>query len=492
VKVLFVTPELFPLVKTGGLADVSGALPVALARLGIDVKVLLPAYPGVLERLGSAEPVVSVDDLFGGPARLVAGRTTTGVAVFAIDAPHLFTRPAGLYLGSDGKDWGDNAQRFAALGWLGAEIGLGRLLDWHPDVVHAHDWHAGLAPAYLALSGARRPATVQTIHNIAFQGNFPARLLGELRLPPSAFRIEGVEFYSQIGFLKAGLHFADHITTVSPTYAREIQTPEHGMGLDGLLHHRAKQLTGILNGIDEMAWNPAQDPHIPSRYCDTRLADKAPNKAALQERLGLDRSVEGPLFCIVSRLAYQKGLDLALAALPDLLAGRGQLALLGTGEAGLETQFRAAAAAAPDRIACVFDYDEKLSHLFQAGADAIIMPSRFEPCGLTQLYAQRYGTLPIVSRVGGLADTVIDASEAALNDGVATGFQFAPPTASALRLVLSRTFDLFAQPAAWRQVQRRAMTREVGWQRPAERYAALYRRLVSSMSGAGAVAEKPK
>jgi starch synthase len=480
VKVLFVTPELFPLVKTGGLADVSGALPVALARLGIDVKVLLPAYPGVLERLGSAEPAVSVDDLFGGPARLVAGRTTTGVAVFAIDAPHLFTRPAGPYLGPDGKDWGDNARRFAALGWLGAEIGLGRLLDWRPDVVHAHDWHAGLAPAYLALSGAQRPATVQTIHNIAFQGNFPARLLGELRLPPQAFRLEGVEYYGQIGFLKAGLHFADHITTVSPTYAREIQTPELGMGLDGLLHHRARQLTGILNGIDEMAWNPAQDPHIPSRYCDTGLADKAPNKAELRTRLRLDRSVDGPVFCIVSRLAYQKGLDLVLAALPDLLAGRGQLALLGTGEAGLEAQFRAAAAAAPGRIACVFDYDEKLSHLFQAGADAIIMPSRFEPCGLTQLYAQRYGTLPIVSRVGGLADTVIDASEAALNDGVATGFQFAPPTAAALRLALSRTFDLFAQPAAWQQVQGRAMTREVGWRRPAERYAALYRTLVPS------------
>ena len=224
-KVLFVTPEFFPLVKTGGLADVSGALPVALARLGIDVRVLLPAYPGVLEDFGSAEPVASVDDLFGGPARLLAGRSTTGVAVFAIDAPHLFDRPAGPYLAPDGKDWGDNARRFAALGWLGAEIGLGRLLDWRPDVVHAHDWHAGLAPAYLALSGVKRPATVQTIHNIAFQGNFPAGLLGELRLPPSAFRIEGVEFYGQIGFLKAGLHFADHITTVSPTYAREISDP---------------------------------------------------------------------------------------------------------------------------------------------------------------------------------------------------------------------------------------------------------------------------
>lgn len=479
-KVLFVTPELFPLVKTGGLADVSGALPLALARQGIDVKVLLPAYPGILERLEQAERVASVDDLFGGPARLVAGRASTGAAVLAIDAPHLFARPGTPYRGPDGKDWPDNARRFAALGWLGAEIGFGRLLDWRPDVVHAHDWHAGLAPAYLALSGAGRPATVQTIHNIAFQGNFPARLLAELRLPPSAFRMEGVEFYGQIGFLKAGLHFADHITTVSPTYAREIRTPDHGMALDGLLRHRARQLTGILNGIDEVAWNPAQDPHIPSRYQDTRLADKAPNKAELKRRLRLDRNVEGPLFCIVSRLAYQKGLDLVLTALPDLLARGGQLALLGTGEPGLEAQFRAAATAAPGRVACVMDYDERLSHLFQAGADAILMPSRFEPCGLAQLYGLRYGTLPIVSWVGGLADTVIDASEAALADDVATGFQFAPPTAGALGLALSRAFELFAQPAAWQRVQRRAMTREVGWQRPAERYAALYRRLVST------------
>ena len=479
-KVLFITPELFPLVKTGGLADVSGALPLALARQGVDVRVLLPAYPGVLEKLEQAERVASVDDLFGGPARLVAGCASTGAAVLAIDAPHLFARPGNAYLGPDGKDWPDNAQRFAALGWLGAEIGLGRLLDWRPDVVHAHDWHAGLAPAYLALSGNRRPVTVQTIHNIAFQGNFAARLLAELRLPASAFSSEGVEYYGHIGFLKAGLHFADHITTVSPTYVREIKTPEHGMGLDGLLRHRSGQLTGILNGIDDAAWNPAQDPHIPSRYQDTTLANKAVNKAELKRRLGLDRAVEGPLFCIVSRLAYQKGLDLVLTALPGLLAAGGQLALLGTGEAGLEGQFRAAAAAAPGRVACVTDYDEKLAHLFHAGADAILMPSRFEPCGLTQLYGLRYGALPIVSRVGGLSDTVIDANEAALNDGVATGFQFAPPTAAALGLALSRAFDLFAQPAAWQGMQRRAMTREVGWQRPAERYAALYRKLVSA------------
>ena len=479
-KVLFVTPELFPLVKTGGLADVSGALPLELARQGADVKVLLPAYPGVLEGLVSTELAASVDDLFGGPARLVAGRASTGAAVLAIDAPHLFARQGNVYLGPDGKDWPDNARRFAALAWLGAEIGLGRLLGWQPDVVHAHDWHAGLAAAYLALSGAGHPPTVQTIHNIAFQGTFPAGLLAELRLPPQAFSIEGVEFYGHIGFLKAGLHFADHITTVSPTYAREIQAPEHGMGLDGLLRHRAGQLTGILNGIDEATWNPAQDFHIPSQYHYAELANKAPNKAELKRRLRLDRSVDGPLFCIVSRLAYQKGLDLVLAALPNLLARGGQLALLGTGEAGLEAQFHAAAAAAP----AASPVSRTSTSGFRISSRPARMPSScrrdFEPCGLTQLYGLRYGTLPIVSRVGGLADTVIDANEAALNDGVATGFQFAPPTAGALGLALSRAFEVFAQPAAWQRMQRRAMTRDVGWHRPAELYPALYRRLVST------------
>jgi starch synthase len=483
VRVLFVTPELFPLVKTGGLADVSGALPLALEGLGVSVKALLPAYPGVIERLAAAEPAAAVDDLFGGPARLVAGRASTGASVLALDAPHLFARPGNPYLGPDGKDWPDNAQRFAALSWIAAEIALGRILDWRPDVVHAHDWQAGLAPAYLALSGGRRPATVTTIHNIAFQGLFAAGLLSELRLPPAAYAMNGVEYHGRIGFLKAGLHFADHLTTVSPTYAREIQTPEQGMGLDGLLRHRARHLTGILNGIDEAVWNPAQDPHIPSLYSADRLEDKSLNKAELRARLELDRGIEGPLFCVVSRLTHQKGLDLLLAAMPDLVAGGGQLALLGTGEADLEAGFRAAAAAAPGRVACVIGYDEPLSHLLQAGADAIVVPSRFEPCGLTQLCGLRYGTLPIVSRVGGLADSVIDAGEAALNDDVATGFQFAPLTPNALRMALSRAFDLFAESAAWQRVQRRAMTRNVGWQLPAERYAALYRDLVASKEG---------
>jgi starch synthase len=315
-------------------------------------------------------------------------------------------------------------------------------------------------------------------------------LLAELRLPPGVYAADGVEFHGRIGFLKAGLHYADRLTTVSPTYAREIQTPEQGMGLDGLLRHRARDLTGILNGIDDAVWNPARDPHIPARYSAVRPEGKAANKTALRERLGLAAGAEAPLFCVVSRLTHQKGLDLLLAVLPDLLAGGGQLAVLGSGEPALETGFRAAAAAYPGRVACVIGYDEPLAHLLQAGADAILVPSRFEPCGLTQLCGLRYGTLPIVSRVGGLADTVIDANEAALHDGVATGFQFAPLTADALRIALARAFELYARPDAWRRVQRRAMTRKVGWQRPAERYAELYRSLVAQAGIAPAAAQR--
>jgi starch synthase len=475
VRVLFVTSELFPLVKTGGLADVSHALPRALGALGVEAKVVLPAYPGVLERLDSIATVVAIDDLFGGPARLLAGRIMK-TEILAIDAPHLFSRSVGgPYLAPDGHDWPDNARRFAALGWVASEIALGRLLDWRPDVLHAHDWQAGLAPAYLALSGTMAPASILTIHNITFQGLFPASLLGELRLPRSSFAIEGVEFHGQVGFLKAGLYFADRITTVSPTHALEIQTAQQGMGLHGLLRHRARDLSGILNGVDEEIWNPARDPHIAAPYCDADLSGKAANKAALQRRLGLKQDAAGPLFCVVSRMSYQKGLDLLLAALPELLSSDSQLALLGTGDSELEAAFRASAAGAPSRIACTTMYDEEFSHLFQAGADAIVVPSRFEPCGLTQLYGLRYGTLPIVSCVGGLADTVIDASEAALRDGVATGFQFAPPGHSTLGMALSRAVDLFTQRKLWQNVQRRAMTRDVSWKRSAQGYASLYR-----------------
>ena len=382
-RVLSVAPELYPLIKTGGLADVTGALPQALARLGWDVRVLLPAYPGVLERLAEAERVADVPDLFGGKARLVHGRADGELAVLALDAAHLYARPGNPYLGPDGKDWPDNHYRFAALSWVAAGIGLGALGAWRPDLVHGHDWQAGLALAYLALAGEARPRTVFTIHNLAFPGLFPAALLGALRLPAASFTVAGLEYHGLISFMKAGLQYADRITTVSPTYAREIRTPAPGMGFDGVLRARARVLSGIVNGIDDNVWDPARDPHLAASYDVERLGAKAINKRALQMRFGLEPRPDQLLFGVVSRLTEQKGLDLLLDALPVLLAGGGQLALIGAGEAALEEGFRVAAQAQPGRVGVFIGYDEPLSHLMQGGADAIIVPSRFEPCGLT-------------------------------------------------------------------------------------------------------------
>ncbi len=488
-NVLSVASEFFPLIKTGGLADVAGALPAALAAepaaLDVDpiaVRTLLPGYPEVmagLERTETVVPVASVDDLFGGPARLLSAKAPGGADLIIIDAPHLYDRPGNPYLGADGKDWPDNHFRFAALSWIASRIGLGLIDGWQPDLIHGHDWQAGLVPIYLR-GGASPPATIITIHNLAFQGIFPATLLVALKLPASTFTIEGFEYYGQISFLKAGLRYADHLTTVSPTYAREICTPENGMGLDGVLRERSSVLSGITNGIDDDIWDPANDAHIERPYSRRSLSGKAINKTALQTRLALDADPDALLFCVVSRLTSQKGFDLLLEALPTLLSNNGQLAMLASGEPALEAAFAAAARNHQGRIGVVIGYDEPLSHQIQAGADAIIIPSRFEPCGLTQLYGLRYGTLPIVARVGGLADTVIDANQAAVLDGVATGFQFAPDSVAELRTALERAFQLYADQRRWRAMQKRAMGRKVDWSVPAKAYADLYRRLCSS------------
>lgn len=481
-RVLQVASEAFPLVKTGGLADVVGALPGALAREGVEVRTLLPLYRAVRERLERAEAVLELGELMGGPARLLWA-TAAGLALFLLDAPHLFDRPGGPYQAADGADWPDNAQRFAALSWAARELGLGGLPSWQPELVHAHDWQAGLAPAYLALADRPRPATVMTVHNLAFQGQFPAGLLAELRLPERAFTIDGVEYYGAIGFLKAGLVYADRITTVSPTYAREIMTPAYGMGLDGLLRLRADHLTGIVNGIDEAVWDPARDPALPEPFDADRLEARKASRRALHEWLGLVED-SGPLLAAVTRLTWQKGMDLLLEAVPRLLDLGCRLAVLGAGEAALERAFCEAARGHPGRIACRIGYDEGLAHLIQAGADAILVPSRFEPCGLTQLYALRYGAVPIVARVGGLADTVIDANDAALADGVATGIQFAPVTVEALTDALERAVVLWRDRPRWRALQGRGMTRRVGWSARAVEYARLYRELVAARGSA--------
>ena len=474
-RVLSVVTEIFPLVKVGGLADVAGAL----AAHGVEVRSLVPGYPAVLAALRDAAVVHSVPDLFGSTARVLAG-TAAGLSLFCVDAPHLYDRAGTPYGGADGSDFPDNPQRFAALSQMAAAIGLGAVPQFVPDVVHAHDWHAGLAAAYLHYSGQRRPATVMTAHNLAFQGRFPAELLGVLGLPLAAYNVEGVEFYGGIGFLKAGLRLADAITTVSPTYAAEICTPEGGMGLDGLLRTRSAVLFGILNGIDTHVWNPAADPHLAANFGAYRLRRRLRNKAALQARFGLAPDPATLLFGVVSRLTQQKGMDLLLAALPALLGHGAQLVVLGTGESRLQDGLATAAAAHPGRVGLLAGFDENLAHLIQAGCDALLVPSRFEPCGLTQLCALRYGALPVVARVGGLVDTVIDANPAALAAEVATGVQFAPVTQAGLEQAIARTARLWRTPRAWAGMQRNAMQAEVGWNRPAAEYAALYRDLQNS------------
>jgi starch synthase len=474
--VLSVASEVFPLVKTGGLADVAGALPPALAAEGIAVRTLLPGYPAVIEATKTAEQVHAYANLQGGPARLLAAHVA-GLDLIVLDAPHLYGRAGNPYVGADGKEWPDNAQRFAALARAAADIGRGILPAWVPDIVHAHDWQTGLAPVYLRYADGPRPRTVMTVHNLAFQGQFPATLLAELGLPPQAFAMEGVEYYGRIGFLKGGLALADRITTVSPRYAMEIRTPEFGMGLDGLLRSRAGVLTGILNGIDTEYWNPATDTYLAATFDARSVAKRAANKRALQRRLGLAEKATTPLFGVVSRLTWQKGIDVLLETIPDLVALGAQLALVGSGESELEAGLALATADHPGQAGAVIGFDESLAHLVQGGADALLVPSRFEPCGLTQLCALRYGTIPVVARVGGLADTVIDANEMALAAHAGNGLQFAPVTREALALTLDRAVSLWHDKPTWKRLQQHAMSADVGWRRPARQYAALYREL---------------
>ena len=473
-RVLSVASEIFPLIKTGGLADVAGALPGALRPHGIAMTSLLPGYPAVMVDLEQAKPLHHYANLFGGPADVLQGRAK-GLDVLVIDAPHLYDRPGNPYLGSDGKDWPDNAARYAALSRVAADVGLGYIGKEKYDILHLHDWQAALAAVYVkyAASPAKKPKTIMTVHNIAFQGVFPAFTFSSLGLPPHAYAVDGVEYYSNVSFLKGGLASADAITTVSPTYAQEICTPDFGMGLDGLLRARRSQLSGIVNGIDTSIWNPETDPDIAKTYTVKKLADRTLNKRALEKRLGLAAG-DGPLHGVVSRLTGQKGLDM-LAELLDWLVGTGaRLALVGTGEPLIENAFREAAQRHTGRIAASFKYDEGLSHLVQAGADTMLVPSRFEPCGLTQLYGLRYGCVPVVGRTGGLADTVIDANDAALATAVATGIQFSPITTANLQAALIRTHNLYTDKSAWTAIQKSGMSQDVSWNRSAKIYAHLY------------------
>jgi starch synthase len=486
-NVLSVASEIYPLIKTGGLADVVGALPGALARENVRVVTLIPGYPSVLMKLERTAPIYRYDNLVGGPAQILAA-TAAGLELFVLDAPHFFARAGNPYLGPNGVDWPDNALRFAALARAGADIAKGAISTFMPNVVHVHDWQAALTPAYLHYDGGPRPGSVITVHNLAFQGGFPPTVLGAIGLPGHAMSIDGVEYYGAVGYLKAGLQFADRITTVSPTYAREIMTPEGGMGLDGLLRKRADVVSGILNGIDEEVWNPATDIHLPQPFNAQRIDNRPRNKAVLQKRMDLASRPDAPLFGLVSRLSWQKGIDLLLEALPTLIAANGQFAMLGSGDKALEDGFAEAARRHPGAVGCVFAYDEGLAHLIQGGSDFLLVPSRFEPCGLTQLCALRYGAIPVVARVGGLADTIVDANEAALSAGVATGLQFAPPVTVELSQAVVRANSLYRDEAAIRRTRLNGMRADVSWRGPARRYLQLYREIAAGAAATAAAA----
>ncbi len=476
-RVLFVSSEAHPLIKTGGLADVVASLPTALHRLGTDVRLLLPAYRAVKDRLPALAPVAAlrIDDP---PARVALIATVlpgTDLPVYLVDAPEYFDRAGHPYIATDQRDWQDNHLRFGLFAKVATAVALNQAgLAFHPQIVHCHDWQTGLVPALLH-GLTKRPKTVFTVHNLAYQGIFPPNAARALQLPEALMRHNALEFYGQLSFIKGGLVYADRLTTVSPTYAQEILTPELGCGLDGLLRERAETLTGILNGIDYRTWDPACDRHLPSRYSIDDLTGKAGNKLALQTRLGLEVDPEVPIIGHIGRMVEQKGIDLLLKAFPRLLRYRNlQLAILGSGEARFEQDVRRLVEAYPGKVGAHIGYDESLAHLLEAGADLFAMPSRFEPCGLNQLYSLRYGTPPIARRTGGLADTIVDASGLDLENGLANGFLFQMPATDALLEACHRALTLYTDRPRWQALMQQGMARDSSWEHSAQEYLALY------------------
>ncbi len=479
-KILYATPECAPYVKTGGLGDVSGALPAALASYGHDVRVLLPAYSGMKV---SGEVGDTVDLPAEGPwpaAQLLPVRLPTGITLLLLACPSLYQRPGGPYVDGSGRDWHDNAIRFGLLSRVAARLGTWHspLPGWQADVVHCHDWPCALAPLYLAQARelaigqtVHVAAAVMTIHNMAFQGVFPMDTADVLGIPGPWRGIDGVEFWGQLSMLKAGLQFSQAITTVSPTYAREIQTPEFGCGLDGVLRAKADRLAGILNGIDTEVWNPARDTLLPHRYEAGNLAGKAANKAALQARCGLKADPKALLFGMVTRLTTQKGIDLVLQHLPAVLEGGAQLVVLGSGDAGLQDALVQAAARAPHAMHVSLGFNESLAHGIEAGADCFLMPSRFEPCGLNQMYSQAYGTVPLVGGTGGLVDSVRDATA---DPQGGTGFVMRSQDADGFADALRRLRAAWKDKAGWSRLQANGMRQPFGWDASAAKYVQVF------------------
>jgi starch synthase len=481
-SVLFVTSEAAPLVKTGGLADVSGSLPGALTHQGAEVRVLMPGYPAVMEGVKSKGRVASLPALGEIPAsQILAGKLPGGVPLLIVDCPQLYTRPGGPYQDTAGNDWPDNDLRFGLLCYVAAMLASSHSpIGWRPQVLHCNDWQAGLAPAYLRFMPGEKARSVMTIHNLAYQGVFPPTTLSRLGLPPSSFSPEGVEYYGNMSFLKAGLHYADRITTVSPNYAHEIQREPLGMGLQGLLSHRASVLSGILNGIDTDAWDPESDPYIAKYYNAVRLPVKQENKRALQARMGLEAADDTPLIGCIGRFTDQKGFDLVLECAQDLLAMPAQLVVLGSGDASLQDAFLQLARKNRKRVAVHVGYDDSMAHQIEAGADLFLMPSRFEPCGLNQMYSQRYGTPPVVHATGGLVDSVVDLSKETLAAKTASGFLFAPMTRQALLGGVGRAVAAYRDKKIWRQLQKNGMARDFSWDASAQQYLAMYQALTAA------------
>lgn len=478
-KVLFASSEITPLIKTGGLADVSGALPPALSGLGVDIRVLVPGYPQVMQALKTKGRVAALPGLPGvPPVHLLASKLPSGLPLLVIDCA-IYDRVGGPYQDAAGRDWPDNELRFGLLSYVAALLSTpASPYPWVPDLLHCNDWQTGLAPAYLHYVSGPKAKTLITVHNLGYQGVFPTEAATRLGLPPQALSIDGVEYYGSLSFLKGGLRFADRITTVSPTYAEEIQSEPLGMGLQGLLSHRRDVLVGILNGIDTDAWDPESDPYIERYYNAGRLAAKEDNRKALRARMGLEDQADVPLFGTVGRLTEQKGLDVLAEIAPGLVELPAQLVVLGAGDAELQDAFITLARAHPGKIAVQVGFDESLSHQIEAGADLFVMPSRYEPCGLNQLYSQRYGTPPVVHATGGLKDSVVDVTPETLAARTATGFMFSPLSAPNLLAVCRRGAETFRNRRVWRQIQKNGMARDFSWEASAGKYLELYRGLL--------------
>jgi starch synthase len=472
-KILFASSETHPLIKTGGLADVAGSLPIALNRLGQDVRVIMPNY----QAIKNCEPgrylcTVRVNN--SDVNLLETKLPDSDVIVWLVDYPPFFNYPGNPYNDENGNPWPDIGDRFALFCRIVVEVAMNRAyLDWKPDVVHCNDWQTGLVPALLSLE-EYRPSTVFTIHNMAYQGVFPRSAYTLLNLPGQLWHPDGLEYHDMLSFIKGGLSFSDWITTVSPTYAQEIQTPEFGYGLEGLLAFRQNTLSGIINGIDNTIWDPETDQQIAQNYTSKTLNKKVLNKTALQEKLGLSVDPALPLFGLIGRLVDQKGIDLVLSCLKEMTALPLQFALLGSGDKSIQVRLQDFARLYPEKISVTIGYDENLAHQIEAGSDLFLMPSRFEPCGLNQMYSQRYGTLPIVRKTGGLADTVVDALPDTIKDGTASGFVFNDAVPGALMETIKRSLVLYANQTVWKSLQRNAMSKDFSWENSANQYLALY------------------